>query len=128
MPNDLNVLLLDDIETLHDITKSYLKDVYEIYSAYTYDEAVELIKTKGINFFHIFICDLYLQDKEKSGLSFILKYLEGCKVIVVSGFLTKEIIDILIDHGVYAALRKPVHIDSLFVSMNSIIRCNKVII
>jgi DNA-binding NtrC family response regulator len=121
--NNLNVLLLDDEKEIHEITKRFISDIYVVYSAYTYEGAVKLLDEKGIDFFNIFICDLYLADKEKSGLDFIKDHLDCCKTIVTSGYLTSVIIDELIVEGVFAALPKPVNMDSLIISMNSIIRC-----
>jgi DNA-binding NtrC family response regulator len=121
--NNLNVLLLDDEKDIHHVIKRFISDIYVVYSAYTYEGAVKLLDEKGIDFFNIFICDLYLSDVKKSGLDFIKEHLDGCKTIVVSGYLTSIIIDELIVNGVFAALPKPINMDSLLISMNSIIRC-----
>jgi len=122
--NNLNVLLLDDEVGIHDIIKNYLDGLYTVHSAYTYDEAVNLLNEKGEDFFKIFICDLYLKE-ERSGLEFIVKHLDGCKTIVISGYLIPAIMDELMDNSVFAALQKPIDMDSLLISMNSIIRCEK---
>jgi len=120
--NNLNVLLLDDEQTIHDYVTHYLKDLYVVYSAKTYEEAEKLIKEKGVDFFKVFICDLYLAE-ERSGLEFILENLDGCKTIVTSGYLAPEVMDELIDNGIFAAMQKPIDMDTLLLSMNSIIRC-----
>ena len=122
--NNLNVLLLDDEKPIHDLLKKYLDGLYIVYSAYTYDEALTLLNGKVEGFFKIFICDLYLKE-ERSGLEFIVENLDGCKTIVTSGYLTSVIMDELIDNSVFAALQKPIDMDSLLISMNSIIRCEK---
>ncbi len=122
--NNLNVLLLDDEPSIHEILKDYLYGVYDIYSAYSYDEAVGLLKEKGINFFKIFVCDLYLGNG-RSGFDFIQNYLEGCKTIVISGLLEREVINDLIKKGVFTAHSKPIKLGNVFISMNSIIRCEK---
>ena len=120
--NNLNVLLLDDEQSIHNYIIRYLKNLYIVYSAKTYEEAENLIKEKGVNFFKVFICDLYLAE-ERSGLEFILENLDGCKAIVTSGYLSPEIMDELIDNGIFAAMQKPINMDTLLLSMNSIIRC-----
>ena len=123
MSNTFNVLLLDDENMIHTLIKNYTNLFYKIYSAYTYDQAEKMINDKGVDFFNIFLCDLLL-DSEKNGLTLIDKYCEVCKTIVISGYLSKEIINELMVRGVFGAHQKPIKMGNLLISMNSIIRCN----
>ena len=120
--NNLNVLLLDDEKAIHDLFKSYFKGIYEIYSAHTYNEAINLFESRPRGFFKLFIIDISLPG-HKNGLDFIEEYLDSCKVIVLSGYLESYITDILIEMEIFAAFKKPVDMGELFISMNSIIRC-----
>ena len=125
--NNLNVLILEDEKGQQDLISRYIKDVYNIFSCYTYDDAEKLIQDKPAEFFKVFIIDLLLSMDGKTGLEFIEEHLDGCKTIVISGYLSPEIIDEVVNLGVFATFEKPIHFDSLFISMNSIIRCeNKI--
>jgi len=123
--NNFNILLLDDEPSIHDILKQYFEGVYIIYSAYNYNEAEKLLESKPEGFFKLYICDINLTGTH-TGLDFIEDHLEKCKSIVISGYLEKVVIDMLVEMGVFAAFKKPLmDLGTLFISMNSIIRCEE---
>lgn len=120
--NNLNVFLLDDEKAIHSLLTDYFDDIYDIYSAYSYAGAIKLLESKPEGFFKIFMVDILIAGK-KTGLDFAEKYLDPCKTIVLSGYLHRDIIDHLVEMGIFAAFDKPIDFGRMFISMNSIIRC-----
>jgi len=124
MGGELNVLLLDDEMSIHILVKDYLKDVYNVYSAYNIAEAKDLLHTYGNNFFQIYLVDMHLES-EFDGIEFAYEYLEDCKTIIISGYMTDVIRDKLVNMGIFAVFSKPFNLTELFITMNSVIRCGK---
>jgi len=122
---ELNVLLLDDDLCQHNIFQRYFDGIYNIHPTSSYEEAENIIKKFGHDFFVVFIIDLLLEDSIYTGMDFIEQYLNPCKVIISSGYLNREILQKLIDIGVFACFSKPYDLTNIFISMNSIIRCEK---
>jgi len=122
--NNLNVLILDDDRLQQNLISRYLGDVYKLFPCYSYNQAELLLEENPEGFFKAFLIDLFLGEG-KTGLEFIEGYLNPCKTIAISGYLTGEVVKQLINLGVFAAHQKPVELYSLFISLNSIIRCEE---
>jgi DNA-binding NtrC family response regulator len=118
------VLLLDDEPEIHHLFKRYFEGIYNITSAYSYDDAETIVNNFGYDKFCIYIVDIILKG-EKSGLDFIEDYLDPCRTIVVSGYINRSVAEDLVSIGIFSSFKKPVDMASLFISMNSILRCEK---
>jgi DNA-binding NtrC family response regulator len=130
----IKIFILEDEISMCDIYKEFFKtfeNTYEVVTFTTIEEADKRIKETGIDYWDCFISDLNVPYNRKienttfNTFDFIEQYLEPCKTIVVSGYSSPEIKDHLRHLGVVSLFSKPIDLQLLLITINSIAKCCK---
>ena len=131
MMNKKIFILEDDIDICN-IYINFFKtnNICQVNIYHNIEEAVNAIKDNGIDYWNCFLCDLKvpLNAEEKeivnfNTFDFIEKYLEPCKTVVVSGYMSPEIKEEMTLLGVVALHTKPIDLNLLLITLNSIVDC-----
>jgi DNA-binding NtrC family response regulator len=128
------VLILEDMTELCNIYTQFLETYERKYDVYCFNDiysAKKAIDEKGVDYWDCFIVDLCVPDKTKGltkvnkfeGFDIIESHLIPCKTIVVSGYSSPDIKEKLNKLGIVALYTKPIDLQILLITLNSIADC-----
>jgi DNA-binding NtrC family response regulator len=130
------VLILEDMAELCDIYKRFLETYERKYDVDCFNDiysAKKAIDEKGVDYWDCFIVDLCVPSSSEEGLTKVNKF-EGfdiiethlipCKTIVVSGYSSPDIKVKANKLGIVALYSKPIDLQLLLITLNSIADCN----
>jgi CheY-like chemotaxis protein len=123
--HSINILLVEDnLTTLMALENLLKQDGYIVHVAEGYQTALEVAKTKRVDFA---ICDINLWDGDGCDLLLEMQKLQPLQGIAVTGYTLPEETDHYRDAGFAAVLKKPVHpseITSAIALLNSVSSTN----
>ena len=118
------ILLVDDNEDFLDSTKDVLElEGFDVYTASSGEEAVMYTGTQSF--------DIILMDIKMPGMNGVESFIEikkqnpGVKVIMVTAYSVKGLMQQALREGAIAVLQKPVELDRLFKSISDAINNGK---
>jgi DNA-binding NtrC family response regulator len=129
--NKHRIFIIDDDISLCNAYKSYLEKDYEIDICNDICDAELLIKDKGTDYWDVFICDLKVpynrsvecKNEKFNTFDLIDEYIEPHKTIVITGYMSPEIKDMILSMDIFAIIEKPADIKYLKILINSILKC-----
>jgi DNA-binding NtrC family response regulator len=131
MSHKYKMLIIEDDNSICEIYKTGLSDKYDIEVCNNICDAELLINEKGNDNWDVFICDLkvpYNRDSERKDEKFntfdlLNSVIDTHKTIIVTGYMSPEIKDIVLSMDIFAILEKPADMKNLKILINSMMKC-----
>lgn len=120
MNNNINILVVDDEETIVDVIEAYLKNAgYNVFTAYDGKEAISIFNNKNIN---LIILDLMLPDISGEEVCKIIKNEKDVPIIMLTAKINED--DILngFNLGADDYVVKPFSVKQLIARVSAVLR------
>ncbi|MDU2672987.1 MAG: response regulator transcription factor [Clostridium sp.] len=120
MNNNINILVVDDEETIVDVIEAYLKNAgYNVFTAYDGKEAISIFNNENIN---LIILDLMLPDISDEEVCKIIKNEKDVPIIMLTAKINED--DILngFNLGADDYVVKPFSVKQLIARVSAVLR------
>lgn len=131
--NKIKALVVEDDYRLSSLYTEFLEREFDVdvYVCKNVKEVEEYTSSNGVDDVDFIICDLNIPTgyNERNtgvfnGFELIENVLPGCKVIIVSGYVSPEIMKEARRLNVVSVFQKPMSFGSLAVTINFMLTCN----